>query len=218
MKFFLSAVFSMLLATFAFLPSVSLAGNWYVGGGVGQSKSAFDVSGVQEMLQSYPGFSTSFVMDETATGKKVFGGYRINRYVAVEGQYADFGKFTSSFSASKGSQKALSTGEWSATGLGVSMMGILPIGSKVSLFGKVGMLRWNATTSYAYVDNISPESFSGSDDATGTSSMLGVGINVKVAKKLSVRVEHERVNDVGDEYVTGKTDISLTTANLVFNF
>lgn len=218
MKFFLYAVFSMLLATFAFLPNVSLAGNWYVGGGAGQSKSDFDVSGIQEMQQSYPGFSTSFVMDETDTGKKVFGGYRINRHFAVEGQYADFGKFKSSFSASKSSQKALSTGEFNATGLSVSMMGILPIGSKVSLFGKVGTLYWNATTSYTYVDNITPESFNGSDDATGVSTLFGAGINVKMTKKLSVRVEYERVNDVGDEYVTGKTNVSLTSANLVFNF
>jgi len=221
MKFFLRAVFAILLAIFAFLPNASLAGNWYMGGGAGQSSTdntaAADIQEIQQLYQSM-GFSTSVTTDDTDTGGKVFGGYRMNRYVTVEGQYADFGKSTLSFSASKGSQKALSTGEFKATGLSVSVMGILPVGSRVSLFGKAGALYWKAQTSYAYTDNIMPISFSGSDDATGTSPVLGAGIDVKVSKALSVRIEHERINDVGDENKTGKTDISLTTANLVFNF
>lgn len=204
------------------LPFQSFAGStgWYAGAGFGRSTTDIDTSDLNDAQKEFQGlgFATSLSVDQTDTTKRVFGGYQVNKNFAVEGEYADFGKSTFSFSAKKGTKYANANGDFKTKGLGVSVVGGVPIGNILSVFAKAGVFRWNVKSDFNYADNVTPETGSDSTTANGIKPMVGVGVQINLDKTFAVRVEHERFKDVGKEDDTGRTDIRLTTANLVVKF
>ena len=53
---------------------------------------------------------------------------------------------------------------------------------------------------------------------TGFDPMFGIGGSFNITEKIGVRVEYEKFLDVGDENVTGQSDVDLISASLVFRF
>ena len=65
---------------------------FYIGGSFGQSRiSDFNGSDVDAELASL-GITSTTTTDDKDTGWKVFAGYRIMKYLAVEGAYATWAK------------------------------------------------------------------------------------------------------------------------------
>src|ERR1051325_8973006 len=92
---------------------------WYGGIDVGGSH----LSGINtDSLDSF---------DKSDTAFDVNLGYRLNRNFAVEGAYTDLGKFH--FSSA-----ALGDGDVKPTAVSLSAVGILPLQSSFSLYGKAG--------------------------------------------------------------------------------
>jgi hypothetical protein len=107
-----------------------------------------------------------------ATGFKVIAGWRFLDWLAVEGNYVDFG----SGSDTVAGQKIKTDGN----GLSVSALAFLPVGP-VDLFARVGVFDWsaNATTSVAkFGDN-------------GTDVTYGAGAQFRLGG-ISLRGEYER--------------------------
>src|SRR5438270_755411 len=101
-----------------------MMGGFYIGGGVGQSK-AEDWCG-----NTFPGLSC----DRTDTAWKLFGGYQINRNIAAELAYTNFGKF-------KASAFGISD-EAKAQAFEVSAVGAWPIiTDRLSILGRLGLYR-----------------------------------------------------------------------------
>lgn len=219
-KNFLFVVILAIVACALPLPSFAGSTGWYAGAGFGRSTTKLDTSDLSDAQREFQGtgFATSLSIDQTDTAKRVFGGYRVNENFAVEGEYADFGKSTLSFSAKKGTKYANASGDFKTKGLGVSVVGSMPIGNTFSVFAKAGAFRWSVKSDFSYADNITPEAGSDSTTANGVKPMVGVGVQFDFDKTFAVRVEHERFKDVGKEDDTGRTDIRLTTANLVVKF
>lgn len=156
----------------------ALAQGFYFGGSVGQSTMDVDVAG--------------FSGDDLAF--KVFGGYRVNNYIAVEVFYTDFG-------APDDGPLGID-----AFAYGAEAVGIVPIGSRLEVFGKVGMAAWDA-------DFTGPGGFS--DD--GADLVYGGGLAIKVTDRLAIRGEWEFYqieSDVGGFDV----DTQLLSAGVQFNF
>src|SRR5262249_3072638 len=63
---------------------------WDVGGPTRQSEIGFD----DASLNIAGATSQSISKDETDTAWKIFAGYRLGRYLAVEGGWTDLGKFS----------------------------------------------------------------------------------------------------------------------------
>jgi OmpA-OmpF porin, OOP family len=70
--------------------------------------------------------------DDKDSGWKVFGGYRFNRYFALEGSYINWGEVTASVGAVNVAAEQRS--------FGLAALGSLPLGPQFSVFGKTGML------------------------------------------------------------------------------
>src|SRR5882762_8840584 len=69
---------------------------WYIGGSIGQSRVKLDTDGLSRDLAAAGMANTGFSGNETDTGFKLFGGYRFHPNFAVEGGYAELGKFSAS--------------------------------------------------------------------------------------------------------------------------
>ena len=80
------------LATFLASPALAQdTGHYYGGASIGQSRTEMDTSRTTGIL--LPGVAaTGAATDKTGNAFKVFGGYQINRNLAIEGGYFDLGK------------------------------------------------------------------------------------------------------------------------------
>ncbi|HWS02501.1 MAG TPA: outer membrane beta-barrel protein [Gammaproteobacteria bacterium] len=180
---------------------------FYVGGSLGQSKIDISASDIDAELAS-AGYTSSTSVDDSDTGWKLFAGYRIMKYLSVEGAYTNLGEASASSIITvpgPGVVNATVEGEaWT-----VSALGILPIGDKFSLFGRLGVNIWNVDVSAAGTYSGATATLSGSDD--GTDMVYGVGAAYSFTDNLSMRGEWER-------YDFGDTDVDLLSAGISWNF
>jgi len=144
------------------LPAVAADNGIYLGASVGQSGLEID----------------DLDYDADATGYKIIAGWRFLDWLAVEGNYVDFG--------SGDDRVAGNRIETEADGISLSAVGFLPVGP-VDLFARVGAIDWSADVSAPGVGR-------GSDD--GTDLAYGVGAQFRVWS-LSLRAEYEMF-DISD--------------------
>jgi OOP family OmpA-OmpF porin len=179
------------LAVLSLAMAPAFAGEFYVGGSLGQTSADVpDVSGV-------PGVS----VDDSATGYKVFGGYNMARYFALEGAYVDgasvemnMDPFTTSFETS---------------GFAFRAMGVLPVREKFSLFADYGMYMWDGDATVSD----GTETASGSTD--GTDPMYGLGFGWQVMPKGNLRVELERYTTSADDV---DMDVDMYSVGFAYKF
>jgi hypothetical protein len=154
MKFAFAAVASALLLSAT--PALAADNGIYLGGSVGQSSLDID----------------ELSYDADSTGYKIIAGWRFLDWLAVEGNYIDFGSGDDSIDGDKV--------ESEADGLSLSAVGFLPLGP-VDLFARVGAVDWSA--------DLSSDGFRAGDD--GTDLTYGVGAQFRVWS-LSIRAEYEQ--------------------------
>jgi hypothetical protein len=65
---------------------------------------------------------------------------------------------------------------YEATGLGFSALGIIPASNTVDLFGKIGLMFWDAKVSVS-------GQFAGSEDDDGSDMMFGFAANIGLNEK-----------------------------------
>ncbi|GEM_PF-1636359 len=89
-------------------------------------------------------------MDTVEPAYKVFGGYRINPYVAVQGAYHDLGKYSMDATSAGGPSWSAGpvSGEQEADGWSLSVAGRWPVSERWTLFGTFGWLWWESTERY----------------------------------------------------------------------
>ena len=144
----------------------------------------------------YGGFSIGSFDDEiisdSDTGWKIFGGYQLNPNFAIEVAYVDLGTveesaFGSSISADQ-------------SGISGTIVGIAPLNSQFSLFGKFGLFLWDSDIKFT---NVFPLG-TGSASDSGTDITYGFGAKVDLQKAISLRAEWEHFeDDIGDLFSIG---------------
>ncbi len=142
---------------------------WYVGGGFGRSDDK--------------------VLDQTASGLKVFGGYQFNKNVAVEAAMVDLGEFDA-----LGVPNALEQ-----YGLAFEVVGLVPIGQRGAFFGKAGLFLWNLDLFGMTADD-------------GTGATFGIGGQFHFSERWGARIEWERFDDISGG------DVDLVSGSVVYRF
>jgi hypothetical protein len=162
------------------VPAQAADNGIYFGASAGQSGVHFDEQGVN--------------FDSEAGAYKVIGGWRILNWLAVEGDYVDFGKGDDRVSGEK-----FETGIDGVTG---SALGLWAVGP-VDLFARVGAVNWNADLKAPGLG------LKASDD--GTDLAYGVGAQFRVWS-LSIRAEYERFE------VSDIDTVDLATVGVTWTF
>ena len=145
----------------------SLAGGpAYVGGSIGNTSVEVEDSGLS--------------FDDSDTGYKVFGGYRFMKYFGVEGGYMSFGEPSDEVSGIDVSIEA--------TGWDAFAVGILPLGERFEVFGKLGLIFWDSDVDV---------SGAGSDSDSGSDTAYGVGGAFLIGEHFAIRAEYE-IFDIED--------------------
>jgi len=205
---------SILLLIGVFLSFNCFAGNPYIGAGIGQAKAkdagdCSDLSGIYD-----PGYSCS--IDDTDTSFNLFLGYAFLPNLSAELGYIDLGKYNIDASGTVLGTPVSVNGDIKAKGWTLSAVATFPIQPTFALFGHLGFFNWdvdiNASASTGFA------AFSGSDSASGTDPLFGIGAQWNVDKKLGVRGEWTRYQDVGDEDTTGQSDVDNLSISVLYNF
>lgn len=185
--------------------------DWYIGANIGSSRADIDNRRIGNQLLN-PGFSiTSINEDDRDKGYKVFVGYDLSRYVALEAGYFDLGNF--SFSSATFPAGTLN-GELDTRGINLDLVATLPIRSRLSAFARVGV-------NYAETEGaFSGTAFNGALDSNPSereaNPKFGMGLQYAFNHKLAMRVEAERyrVSNALDD----KDDVDLLSVGLIYRF
>ncbi|UYG03435.1 outer membrane beta-barrel protein [Halomonas sp. LR3S48] len=172
----------------------------YIGAGIGHAK--LDNETLDWLDEN--GVNT----DDTDISYKLFAGYQFNSNFAIEAGYVDFGSFTAS--GSNGADNA--DLKLSAEGFTAALVGKLPIQSGFSVYGKLGMIAWDADLTLNAT--IQGQSYRATASEDGTDPFYGIGAEY-VVNQIVMRAELERydISDSGEDYT-----IDMISASLGYHF
>lgn len=141
----------------------------YIGGGVGDFSSAVDE------INSLDDVGIDFSDSDNAM--KVFAGWRFNRFLAIQGDFVDFGDASGFVSTS-------ARGTNDVQGIAPSIVGTLPLGP-VELFARAGMMFYEIDLSLTGGRVV---------DESGEDWLWSAGIGIDVAERLNLRLEYEEID------------------------
>lgn len=178
---------------------INFAG-WYAGLGLGQSQYRDVASYIDAKVKPVGATSTS--ASTRSEGWKVYTGYQINKYLGVEGGYANLNDMTAKTKITAGTLRTNATTDaWT-----VAAVGSLPLTDKFSIIGKLGaaymLTDLNAKVNTAVATRIG-------DD--GYAPYYGAGVSYALFDNLNLRAEWERFD-------RKDLNIDLLTAGMVVKF
>jgi opacity protein-like surface antigen len=156
----------------------------YLGGALGQAKVTdwCDTSGA-------PAGASLPACEDTDTAWKVFGGYRFNRYLAVEGTYVNWGTVTGTVQLANGSRTDVSAEQ---TSLGVAAVGSFEFTPQFGVFGKAGFLSTDQEARAA----------STTTDGSDTEFHYGLGLRFAFTPNWVARAEWEKTDKLKVEMMS----------------
>jgi len=212
------AIAAAALAALAFAgPAAAQNSGWYLGGGIGEARADFDSADFASLTNvPYTG------SDDSSTGGKIFGGYRISRNVGVEFGFAALGRFKHRYGSAGG---ANATFNYDASALTVGAVGVLPLGSSgVSLMARGGAaliltrLSLASTQGGAFSTRFCSTTYS--DDCVSTKVNLtwGVSGQFDISPRWGLRFDYDDYGKAGDEFETGRASLDMWSMNVLFRF
>ncbi len=187
---------------------------WYFGGNVGEAKTDINTDTVVSR-QTAAGF-TNIIVDakEDKTGYKLFTGYQFGPNFAIEGGYFDLGEF-SYRSFMRNPAWAVYTGASTVRGVNLDFLGFLPLGEKLSAFGRVGVTRTEVKDKYRGYGAIAVNPFN--TKSYDHSHKYGAGLQYDFTDNFAMRLEVERYDIDKDAMFMGG-DVDLYSVGVVYRF
>ena len=186
----------------------------YVGLGLGRVHAADVQDGaINQALQGQGLAVRTTGADSNDTGWKLLLGYRFGPHLAVEGGYAQLGRFR--FHGQTTSDPGIVDATLKVDDWNLFLVGLLPVSEQWDLFGKLGTGHWRARLSAS-------GSFGGqaahAASSSGQSAIGGLGAQYRINTLWSARAEWERYRHVGSPTVSGRTDIDFWSVGLHYHF
>ena len=173
-------------------PYKGIYDGWYAGASIGQTSVDMDASGFQEV-------------NDTDTGWKLYMGYRFLPYFALEGAYAALGETSLKTAGTSLKVEVNDT-------LYLAAVGMLPLGDRFVLFGKVGV--FSAETDV--VACLPAVCVNEKERQDGW--MYGVGLDFFFTRQWGMRAEWERFTNVGSDQTPGNEDVDLISVGVIYRF
>jgi OOP family OmpA-OmpF porin len=164
---------------------------WYAGASVGQSTAEDACTGLG---------GAGISCDDKDTAWKGFLGYQVNRNFAVEFGYTNLGEVSAS---AGGVNASIESTAFEFVGLG-----IMPLGSQFSVYGKAGLYR-------AESEGRSNVGVSADEDNIGLT--FGVGVKFDLSRSVAIRGEWQRYSDVGGGNL-GESNVDVLSVGVLFKF
>lgn len=200
----------------------------YAGGIIGYSDYSGDQSENEQNLVDIlvntgnPYENLSSGTENTDIGYQALFGYRFLRFFSAELGLAQFGELKSTARADmdfdgSGFVPASVSFTFAAGGPMISGLGILPLGEKFEIFGRLGYLFTSSERELSSrVDGQSGTFGSAKGDSQDV--VYGVGFSWHINQVYSIRAEFQQLDQLGQENRTGAEDVSVIGAGLIVRF
>ncbi len=138
---------------------------------------------------------------------KLFGGYQFNPNFALEAALVDLGdvSYSGNFTGFPPLSGPVTGGRVQNSGINLSAVGVVPLGERFVVFGKVGMFLW-----YSEATDVT-NGFATRSEEDGADLSVGLGASVALGQRVSLRAEWERFD-------MSNTDVDLVTVGFAFRF
>ncbi|MGC9458739.1 outer membrane beta-barrel protein [Vibrio genomosp. F10] len=195
----IAIVISLLLSTGASAGGIHEEGEFYLGGKAGGS------------IFGEPCDGNSVDCEDATEALGLYGGYQINKWLALEGGYDYLGGPTATYPAIDQPNSQVDY-ESTVQGFELGLKADYALTERLALFGKGGTMLWQ-------VDNDANEPIKGSinESGSGASLMLGTGLEYRLSPSLSTRLEYQYIESVGDDS-TGSSDVHVVSLGLDYRF
>lgn len=139
---------------------------------------------------------------------KIYLGIPFNKNLGLELGYAKLGDqyINGLFNSTTATSRATNTAYL------IDLIGNYDFNESFSLLGKLGMHRWGVN------DDTYKNGASATNGADGFDFTYGLGMQYNVNKDVGLRMEWERINNMGHEGTTGKIDANLITIGVIYRF
>ncbi|HEY5807569.1 MAG TPA: outer membrane beta-barrel protein [Povalibacter sp.] len=177
---------------------------WYVGAGIGQSRT--DIEGEGSFFQRD---------DEWVDSWSLTGGYRFSPWFALEAGYMSLGTLTFRSDTSVPDVFDVNT-RVKVEGFNAALVGSLPLGSAFDLHGRFGVLFSNTDLNIVFPDSGFRQSASGNDRDV----FYGAGVAWHVNENWSLSLDYQRYLDIGpdDRFPSSESDVESVGINAFFKF
>ncbi len=222
------AVSAALCASLGFAGTASAAEEgWYIVGFAGEASAQNINQGEldQNTADVFGSVGLTIVdatstLDDSDTAFGLAGGYQVNPNFAAELAWVDLGDI--SYAANGTVTDGVDTFDaglgidQSTSGPVLSFLGIVPIGERFSVFGRLGI----ALMSVDADATVSVDGESASDGVSTDRSnlMYGIGGEFSLNRAFGVRLGWDRYAEVGSEDQAGEVDIDVISLGLRYNF
>ncbi|GAB3190893.1 outer membrane beta-barrel protein [Hydrogenophaga aquatica] len=207
------------LAVATYLPiNAQAESNWYLLGATGVTNTSGRTAQSDAAVSTLGAVAFTSQGDEADRGHKLQLGYRFSPSLVVEGGYMDLGRFTYSADMPTVATRA---GNLKMNAWNLNMIGTYPLGSQLSLFGKLGIA---AHRTKFHCEGTGIACVNPSRKASGTSLHYGVGVEWAFSPNWFARAEYEVVRKVGDAFNAGGTtgtsqaDVKLGSIGIGYRF
>lgn len=149
-------------------------------------------------------------VEDVDAGFSATVGYRVNRYLAAEVSYADFGEFEAIERYSFGVTRY----ELGVRGLSLSVLGSLPLSEQWELFLRAGVLFADQQVSSDVITS-SPGPGPIERDYSDEVIIAGAGVQWSFASRWAARLEYQRTGDLKYDD-TGESSIEQASLSVLF--
>ena len=169
---------------------------WYIGIGLGDVRANYKIADFDD------GSVSEGLVDNSDSAWKVYGGYEINRYLAIEVGYSDLhndaDKRTTFSGISNGTGSRLvsfpggvvSVDVDDISGYFIAVIGSQPLTNRFDLSAKAGAISWDARQTTVDLDQ-------STEARNGTDVLIGFGMEYRFDNGIGIRGEVERYFDLG---------------------
>ena len=189
---------------------------FYTGASIGQSQSQLDEQATVNNLLGYKVPTTVTRRTPEDTGYRLFGGYQMNRNIALEGGYFNLGKSVFDTTTLAGPLRAQTEVE----GINIDVVYTLPLSERWSVLGRLGAQYAHTRTGYdgrGLGAGRAPYAFGVGNQSKDDSNLkAGVGVQYELSPSLFLRGEAERYRI--HDGINTKGDIDLFSVSLVVPF
>lgn len=201
----------------------------YIGGAYGVTNAQGDFNGqVSAAGKGLTGGNTlsNITSDRSDNGGKAFVGYQFHRNIAAELSYVDFGRFNAGYQFSgPNSFNRQYVANWRADGIGLDLVASTEVLPRLSVSGRVGVMRSSLKYSHATVPvNVDP--FSAPTEHQ-TRPHFGLGVGYDITPAIGAQLGWERTSGIGRtfSFVTanadrsnGKLNYDLVSLGMTYRF
>lgn len=211
-----SRLSALLLSGVLFFGSLPVSASTAIYGGAGAGGAKLKSTANDNYMANNAASLTapSLSKDNSDIGYKLFVEFDFTKHIGLDIGYYVLGAQSWRVAGTYLGQPTSDKLTYKTTGLGLSLLGRLPLTDHFNFFGRAGAFSWHADA-----HEFSNDGRAWEYNNTGTSAMFGAGAEFKFMKAFGLRAEWERFavgkNGTGN---SGKATIDLISLSALFKF